>query len=202
MGINCVTIWVIYSTYGVCSEPNNFFQKSITNPQLYTNCSQTESYQCFNKSITCPSNQVCHNTEDSYFCGCPIGYSQHRLHSSGECKDFDECDEETNCQHSCENTEGSYHCVCEEGYKLATNGYDCDDVNECQEWNGGCEFGCGNTMGSFQCYCEYGHQLYNKTHCEESIECELIGVSCINPKEGILAKEDSISLSWVTLART
>ncbi|KAI6647892.1 EGF-containing fibulin-like extracellular matrix protein 1-like [Oopsacas minuta] len=138
---------------GICSEPNNFLNKDISNPQLYTNCSQTESYQCFDKSTTCPSNQVCHNAEDDYYCGCPVGYL---LYVSGECRDFDECDEETECEHTCVNTEGSYHCVCEEGYKLAANGYVCDDVNECMIGNGGCEFGCGNTIGSYLCYCEQG----------------------------------------------
>ena len=64
----------LYIRYGVC---DNHFSRSITSITLYTNCSQTESFQCFNKSITCPDNQVCHNTEDSYFCGCPRGYALH-----------------------------------------------------------------------------------------------------------------------------
>ncbi|KAI6647882.1 hypothetical protein LOD99_8469 [Oopsacas minuta] len=182
---------------GVCSEPNIFFQKYITNPQLYANCSQTESYQCFNKSITCPSNQVCHNTQDGYLCSCPRGYS---LHNSGECKDFDECDEATECEHTCVNTEGSYHCGCEKGYKLATNGNDCEDVNECLELNGGCEFGCRNSIGSYQCFCEYGHKLYNETQCEESIECELMGDDCINPIESGYICKGGFNLSIFNLS--
>ncbi|KAI6647891.1 Fibrillin-2-like [Oopsacas minuta] len=169
-----VSQYGVYISNGYCSEPNVFFQKSITDPLLYANCSQTESYQCFDKLITCPSNQVCHNTQDSYLCGCPIGYLQH---SSGECVDEDECDVVTECEHTCENTEGSYHCVCDEGYKLAANGYVCDDVNECKVGNGGCEFGCGNTIGSYQCYCEQGHQLYNETHCESDIQCDVVDSS-------------------------
>ncbi|KAI6647640.1 hypothetical protein LOD99_8714 [Oopsacas minuta] len=175
---DCSLQWTsIVSQYGVninngfCSEPNNFLLKYITNPKLYTNCSQTESYQCFDKSITCPSKEVCHNIQDSHFCGCPIGYLQH---SSGECVDEDECEVVTECEHACENTKGSYNCICEEGYKLAKNGYDCDDVNECQEWNGGCQFGCRNTIGSFECYCELGHQLHNETHCESKIQCDVV----------------------------
>ncbi|KAI6661312.1 Fibrillin-3 isoform X2 [Oopsacas minuta] len=157
----------------LCTEPIEFLQKSITDPKLYTNCTQTESYQCFDKSITCPSSQICLNSEDSYFCSCPIGYSQL---SSGVCLDEDECAQGTDCQHYCVNTEGSYYCACEEGYRLTSNGYNCDDINECQEWIDGCEFGCGNIIGSYQCYCEVGHQLHNKTHCESEIRCDILDI--------------------------
>ena len=154
-----------------CSEPLDLFSRSITSETLYTNCSQTESFQCFNKSITCPDNQVCHNTEDSYFCGCPRGYA---LLSLGQCKDVDECDETTDCQHTCQNTEGSFHCTCDEGYELSSDGYSCDDIDECQVSNGGCEFGCRNTVGSFQCGCHYGLELINKTHCDTEFQCDIL----------------------------
>ena len=98
--------------------------------------------------------------------GCPIGYVERY---SGECVDEDECDFYTNCQHSCVNTEGSFHCDCNEGYELADDQYNCTDVNECHQLNGGCEFGCHNTIGSYQCYCYYGHVLTNKTHCKDEI---------------------------------
>ena len=162
----------LYVGNGYCSEPFNVINKPINTKLLYTNCTQTQSYQCFNKTITCGSNEVCHDTKDSYFCGCPRGYS---LYSSGQCKDIDECDEKTECQHSCVNTEGTFHCACNEGYRLTDNGYDCEDINECQEWNGGCEFGCRNTIGSYQCYCEAGHELYNDSHCKNEIQCESVG---------------------------
>ena len=161
----------VYIQSAVCSETFDLFTRLITSQVLYINCSQTESFQCFNKSITCPDNQVCHNMENSHLCGCPRGYA---LRSSGHCNDIDECNEATNCQHTCQNTEGSYHCTCEEGYELANDGYSCNDVNECQKWNGGCEFGCRNTIGSYQCYCEYGHQLYNNTNCLIDIECDIV----------------------------
>ena len=158
-------------TYPYCIQPSLHNERYIYDSIVYTNCSQSQTYQCFNKSITCPSNLVCHNTNDSYTCDCPIGYA---LNNSGNCTDINECDNETNCQQSCMNTEGSYSCNCDKGYQLASNGYDCDDVNECLEGNGGCEHGCGNTVGSYQCYCQHGHQLYNQTHCERNIECDVI----------------------------
>ena len=163
-----VNQYELYPRSGVCSEPVYPFPRSITTPSLYTNCSQTESFQCFSKSITCPNSQVCHNTENSYFCGCPTGYS---LHSSGECRDEDECNEETDCQHTCVNTDGSFYCTCNEGYELASDGYSCDDVNECLDLNGGCEFGCLDNIGSYQCQCPYGLELINKTHCDAEIHC-------------------------------
>ncbi|KAI6647880.1 Signal peptide, CUB and EGF-like domain-containing protein 1 isoform X3 [Oopsacas minuta] len=192
-----VSQYGVFINNGYCSEPSIFFQKSINNPLLYTNCSQTEAYQCFDKSIICPSNEICHNTQNGYLCSCPRGYS---LHNSGECRDFDECNEATTCEHTCVNTDGSYHCGCDEGYKIATNGYDCEDVNECQELNGGCEFGCRNSIGSYQCFCEYGHKLYNETQCEESIECELMGDDCINPIESSYNCKGGFNLSIFNLS--
>ena len=176
---DCKLKWIsVIPQYGIyigwhpyCIQPSLHNERYIYDPIVYTNCSQSQTYQCFDKSITCPSNLVCHNTNDSYTCDCPIGYS---LNNSGNCTDINECNNGTNCQQSCMNTEGSYSCICDKGYQLASNGYDCDDVNECQEWNGGCEHGCGNTVGSYQCYCQHGHQLYNQTHCERNIECDVV----------------------------
>ena len=153
---------------GVC---DNHFSRSITSVTLYTNCSQTESFQCFNKSITCPDNQVCSNTEDSYFCGCSRGYV---LHSLVQCEDVDECNGTTDCQHTCQNTEGSFHCTCDEGYELSSDGYSCDDIDECQVLYGGCEFGCRNSVGSYQCECHYGLELINKTHCDTEFQCDIL----------------------------
>ena len=158
----------LYIQSAVCSESYDPFPRSITTQSFYTNCSQTESFQCFSKSITCPSYQVCHNTENSYFCGCAIGDS---LQSSGQCLDTNECDGTTNCQHTCVNTDGSFYCTCDEGYELASDGYSCDDVNECLYLNGGCELGCLNTIGSYQCQCYYGLDLINETHCDTEIQC-------------------------------
>ena len=113
-----------------CFQPFKFQQTHIYDTSVYSNCSQSHTYQCFDKSITCPSNLVCHNTNISYTCGCPIGYE---LNVSGNCIDVNECDKVTNCQYSCVNTEGSFYCICDKGYKLASNGYACGEENECHE---------------------------------------------------------------------
>ena len=162
----------LYIPSGVCSEiENNHYLRSITSEYFYTNCFQTESFQCFNKSTTCPDNQVCHNTENTYFCGCPRGYA---LHNSGQCEDVDECDETTDCQQNCQNTEGSFHCTCDEGYKLASDGYSCNDINECHELNGGFEFGYRTTVSLCQCKCHLGLELINITHSDTQIQCDIL----------------------------
>ena len=187
----------IYNSY--CLDPVDTFGRSITNEDSYTNCTQTQSYQCFDKSVICNYNEVCHNTETSYFCGCPMGYE---LNSIGHCGDFNECDEVDHCLHSCVNTDGTFHCACNAGYRLSDNGYNCEDINECQEGIGECEYGCKNTIGSYQCYCEVGHQLYNKTNCNNDVQCELVGnsydpLNCIDEGESFFDCNSGLSL-WVT----
>ena len=113
----------------ICLEPWNALGVSINSPLLYTNCTQTQSYKCFDKSASCSNNQLCRNTEDSYTCGCAKGYA---LLNSGVCHDVDECADLLKCEHGCENTEGSYICTCQDGFKLSSDGYACVDVNECQ----------------------------------------------------------------------
>ena len=205
---DCNLQWTsIVKQYGVyirnsyCLDPVDTFGRSITNEDSYTNCTRTQSYQCFDKSITCENNEVCHNTESGYSCGCPMGYEHNKI---GHCGDIDECDEANHCLHSCVNTEGTFHCSCNEGYKLLDNGYDCEDINECQEGIGACEYGCKNTIGSYQCYCELGHQLYNKTNCNNDFQCELVGnsydpLNCINEGESVLSCNSGLNFSITNL---
>ena len=189
----------IYNSY--CLDPIDAYGKSIVNEDSYTNCTQTQSYQCFDKTVICENNEVCHNTESGYSCGCPIGYE---LNNIGHCGDIDECDEANQCQHSCVNTEGTFYCACNVGYRLSDNGYDCEDINECQEGIEECEYGCKNTIGSYQCYCEVGHQLYNETNCDNDFQCELVGNSydplkCINEGESVLSCNYGLNFSIINL---
>ena len=166
---DCSLQWAsVVSQFGIhiagsyCLDPVDKFGQLITKDDLYSNCTQFESYKCFDSSVICENHEVCHNTEDSYYCGCPTGY---KFNSIGNCSDIDECVDISSCQHSCVNTEGTFNCACNEGYMLLDNGYDCEDIGECQEFNGVCEHGCMNMIGSYQCYCAVGYQLNNKTKC-------------------------------------
>ena len=189
----------LFINNGYCLDPIDAYGKSILNEDSYTNCTQTQSYQCFNNTVICENNEVCHNTKSGYSCGCPIGYE---LNNIGHCGDIDECDEANQCQHSCVNTDGTFYCACNEGYRLSDNGYGCEDINECQEGIEECEHGCQNSIGSYQCYCEVGQQLYNKTNCNNDVQCELIGnsydpLNCINEGESFLNCNSGLNL-WVT----
>ena len=128
----CSMQWAAYAMdYGVnilgaiCRSPILGIGLPITSFELYAHCNQI-SYDCFNKSITCPNNQLCYNTENSYECGCLEGYS---INSQGYCEDSNECGiENGGCMHICDNTEGSYECLCNNGFKQSPS-----NVKECVE---------------------------------------------------------------------
>ena len=205
---DCSLQWAsIVKQFGVhilesyCLDPIDKFGRLITNEDSYTNCTQTESYQCFDSSVICESHEICHNTNISHYCGCPAGYEFNNI---GHCSDVNDCIDYTSCQHTCVNTEGSFHCACNEGYRLSDNGYDCEDINECQEEIGECEYGCRNTIGSYQCYCEVGHQLFNGTNCNNDFQCELVGnsydpLNCINEGESFLNCNSGLNFSIINL---
>ena len=48
----------------------------------------------------------------------------------------------------------------------------CNDVNECEEENGGCDQRCDNTDGSYVCTCNDGYYLDEDKHsCHDIDEC-------------------------------
>ena len=56
----------------------------IDSTSTYIQCHNTESYQCFNKSISC--DNVCINTQDSYMCACDAGYGLTLLEAEEACR--------------------------------------------------------------------------------------------------------------------
>ncbi|XP_032596993.2 uncharacterized protein LOC6556435 [Drosophila grimshawi] len=84
------------------------------------------------------------------------------------------------CAHKCERllypgeNEPRLKCSCNEGYTLDLQDYArCDDIDECQESNGGCSQICNNLPGSFECACENGYQIdpTTGTTCMDIDEC-------------------------------
>ena len=81
-------------------------------------------------------DQVCTNTDGSFFCSCDEGYV---LTPDGfNCSGSLELNTHRDCLHQ--------QCLCA-------------DINECLRNNGGCDQTCTNTEGSFQCSCDVGHFL-------------------------------------------
>ena len=53
-----------------CATPPQHSGKRATDPSIYVNCTQKLSYQCFNRSNSCPTGSYCQDTLDSYTCVC------------------------------------------------------------------------------------------------------------------------------------
>ncbi|XP_018408468.1 PREDICTED: hemicentin-1 [Nanorana parkeri] len=123
-------------------------------------------------AINSPCSQSCHNIMGSYYCSCPKGFMTSA--DGRTCLDIDECTlEESVCRKNqeCKNTIGSYNCVlkCGMGLTAASNGLDCQDINECQESNP-CHQRCFNTIGSYRCGCDPGYHLKGRS-CFDLNEC-------------------------------
>ena len=186
----------IQSAY--CLEPGKVYRTAITSKTLYTNCSADHSYNCFSKSISCPTEFVCRDTADSYACTCADGFS---LSHTGQCYDEDECLLGTsNCEHNCNNTIGSYECYCNRGYQLSADDRSCEDVDECALDTEQCLNGeiCTNMIGSFacretgcviscqegkSCTCCNGYRLDNDSKCIDIDECEELSDNCVTNKD-------------------
>uniref|UniRef100_A0A667YWN7 Signal peptide, CUB and EGF-like domain-containing protein 2 n=1 Tax=Myripristis murdjan TaxID=586833 RepID=A0A667YWN7_9TELE len=127
--------------------------------------------ECAEALDNCSIDAICQNTLKSYKCICKSGYKGDGKH----CEDLDECATEYNggCVHECINIPGNYRCTCYDGFRLAHDGHNCLDVDECSEGNGGCQQICVNMMGSYECRCREGFFLSDNQH------------TCIQrPKEG------------------
>ncbi|XP_029575085.1 signal peptide, CUB and EGF-like domain-containing protein 3 isoform X2 [Salmo trutta] len=118
--------------------------------------------ECAEQIDNCSTDAICQNTLKSYKCICKSGYKGDGKH----CEDLDECASEYNggCVHDCINIPGNYRCICYDGFRLAHDGHNCLDVDECSEGNGGCQQICVNMMGSYECRCREGFFLSDNQH--------------------------------------
>ena len=53
-----------------CATPPQHSGKEATDASIYVNCTQELSYQCFNRSVRCPTGSYCQDTLYSYTCVC------------------------------------------------------------------------------------------------------------------------------------
>ncbi|KAL7859183.1 hypothetical protein SRHO_G00143300 [Serrasalmus rhombeus] len=118
--------------------------------------------ECVETTDNCSIDAICQNTLKSYKCICKSGYKGDGKH----CEDIDECATDYNggCVHECINIPGNYRCTCYDGFRLAHDGHNCLDVDECAEGNGGCQQVCVNMMGSYECRCKEGFFLSDNQH--------------------------------------
>uniref|UniRef100_A0A8C6UAI8 Fibulin 2 n=1 Tax=Neogobius melanostomus TaxID=47308 RepID=A0A8C6UAI8_9GOBI len=142
---------------------------------------------------------ICHhkcvNTLGSFRCECFPGYvlQDDAVTCRTQCKLLYaevyvnelvcDCLSENNpCEQQCTPVGGWPQCSCFPGYALATNGYSCEDINECLSAQA-CQLSerCVNTAGSYTCQrlisCPTGYHVVNDM-CEDVDECVQRSHSC------------------------
>uniref|UniRef100_A0AAQ5XKL8 Signal peptide, CUB and EGF-like domain-containing protein 2 n=1 Tax=Amphiprion ocellaris TaxID=80972 RepID=A0AAQ5XKL8_AMPOC len=136
--------------------------------------------ECAEALDNCSIDAICQNTLKSYKCICKSGYKGDGKH----CEDVDECATDYNggCVHECINIPGNYRCTCYDGFRLAHDGHNCLDVDECSEGNGGCQQICVNMMGSYECRCREGFLLSDNQHT--CIQRPKEGPTCMDKNHG------------------
>ncbi|XP_073729872.1 fibrillin-2 [Misgurnus anguillicaudatus] len=115
-------------------------------------------------------NGHCINTDGSFRCECPAGYTLD--YTGTRCDDMDECSVGNPCGNgTCSNVFGGFECLCEEGFEPGPM-MSCEDVNECAQNPLLCAFRCINTFGSYECGCPSGYTLReDRRMCQDVDEC-------------------------------
>ena len=164
--LSIVSMYGLLIQEGVCASPPSSIASSVS---TYSECGSVAEFSCFNKSINCPSNQVCQNGITDYYCCCPENF---RMTDTGECVAVPQCH---NVSQPMNPLNG---CGCGVGYTLSENCSVCVVINECEANNGNCQHNCANSISSHSCSCNYGYRLVNLTFCEDIDECESPALGC------------------------
>uniref|UniRef100_A0A673FS84 Signal peptide, CUB and EGF-like domain-containing protein 2 n=1 Tax=Sinocyclocheilus rhinocerous TaxID=307959 RepID=A0A673FS84_9TELE len=146
----------------LCHAGSAAFRLTVSIYSLMISFLSADVDECAEALDSCSMDAICQNTLKSYKCICKSGYKGDGKH----CEDIDECASEYNggCVHECINIPGNYRCTCYDGFRLAHDGHNCLDVDECAEGNGGCQQVCVNMMGSYECRCRDGFLLSDNQH--------------------------------------
>lgn len=105
-----------------------------------------------------PCEQICSQTgvrAEPIACNCGEGYNM----VDGEC--VDGC-EDYGCEGTCVNLQNDlYVCECPlgMGVQLAADGKSCEDIDECQDFNGQCSHTCVNDQPLYHCECPTDMEL-------------------------------------------
>ncbi|CAM9342544.1 unnamed protein product, partial [Lampetra planeri] len=132
--------------------------------------SRVDLDECVESPGAC-SNGQCINTDGSFRCECPLGYSID--YSGVNCIDTDECSVGNPCGNgTCSNVGGGFECACDDGFEPGPM-MNCEDVNECAQNPLLCAFRCVNTYGAYECTCPAGYVLREDGRmCQDEDECE------------------------------
>lgn len=146
---------------------------------------QVDTDECSINPGMCQNGQ-CINTDGSFRCECPFGFS---IDYSGiKCVDTDECSVGNPCGNgTCTNVIGGFECACEEGFEPGPM-MTCEDINECAQNPLLCAFRCVNTIGGYECKCPTGYILRqdgkmcrDQDECKEQLDdCASRGMTCKN----------------------
>ncbi|KAK7912579.1 hypothetical protein WMY93_012790 [Mugilogobius chulae] len=140
--------------------PNEGYQQGPDHP--------VDIDECLNNPCV---NGQCINTDGSFRCECPMGFS---LDTTGvTCEDTNECAVGYPCGNgTCTNVIGGFECACDDGFEPGPM-MTCEDINECAQNPLLCAFRCVNVIGSYECKCPTGYVLReDKRMCKDQNECE------------------------------
>ncbi|XP_033647325.1 fibrillin-2-like [Asterias rubens] len=122
--------------------------------------------------------EVCRNIIGSYTCECSTPGSELLL-DGHTCGIKANCRENNGgCNHICHEKFNGRYCSCHLGFLLSEDGFNCTDIDECQQRGGHgitsnhCNQRCINTPGSYYCDCDEGFELSpNGRVCKDIDEC-------------------------------
>ncbi|KAH9505774.1 hypothetical protein Btru_055751, partial [Bulinus truncatus] len=140
-------------------------------------------------SCNSTKNELCVDTEGSFYCSCQLGY--YRPNSSSECTvcppfyygEFcsQSCACNSNNANSCNNVNGTCSC------KSQWRGTDCTtDVDECQENTYNCPNNshCTNVNGGYTCDCNSGYFKKTTSNTCQTCACNMSNTVSCNPISG------------------
>ncbi|CAG9563555.1 unnamed protein product [Danaus chrysippus] len=132
--------------------------RDCSNGEDELNCEvfcEKDQYMC--KSIKSDAFRNCVNRK--HVCDgmkdCPQGDDEEKCPTKRKCRPDDKCE-----GHCITTFDGLSACACPIGYLLDSNGYSCQDIDECMyEQDPVCSQTCSNTLGSYMCGCMTGYVL-------------------------------------------
>ncbi|KAL4612783.1 fibulin-1-like isoform X1 [Arapaima gigas] len=163
-----------------CENVDGSYQCSCT--MGFKLASDGRNCEDVNECESNPCSQECANVYGSYHPPCAAVYSLF--------PDIDECALPGGghiCSYRCNNSPGSFHCTCPpEGYTIASNGRNCQDLDECVTGTHNCSETetCFNVQGGFRCLsfeCPPNYRRAGESRTIACIKsCQPNDVSCLS----------------------